>query len=1063
MRNGLIAGSFFVVRTPSLPWSTVTSLLADPRAPASNTLIERILSVAEDPFVAEAIYLASPSLHRRVQGLRAGAATGNALGNDVAFAFFRYLQRMSFRATPFGLFSGVSLGTVRDGPSEVQLSSLSENRRHARVDMSLLLSVLEPLASWPGESTAWEGQRTYRANPSLYKWADTWRYAEMRTVRGEVGYDLSALRDVSAISLVIEAASNGAVIDSLRDALVEREGVEREEAQVFLRELVAAQVLLPALQPCITGESATRSAIRQLRSWPGEAAAAAAEGLRRADQALADVRSPRHAVAPDVYETMVAELEAATGVEAEPGRAIQMDLERPAVVANLHPRVVAEIAAGAELLRVVDRRFPSGLTEFLARFEQRYENAAVPLMEVLDEEAGLGFEVARSPRTDPSPLLADLPFPAAPESISWTPAYHGRLQNWILSAARDRRIEVELTDGDIDGLKAPHARPFPRGFCVLASIAAESPAHTARGDFRVWVQSVAGPNGGVFLARFCDTLEPLENRLREHLQAETSGERDAIHAEIVHLAYGRLGNVVTRPHLREYELPFLGGSGAPGAQCIDVRDLLLEVTEGEPVLWSKEHGRRVVPHLTNAHAFAAKGNVGLYRFLCAIQDASATSGARWDWGPLESSAFLPRLRKGRIVLSLARWRLFRDDLEALGALTTPQRFARVQSLRESLGWPRYMRVVEGDNALPLDLDNPVSVEAAWVTMNNRTTVALSEIFPEREELLWATGPEGRFHSEVVVPFAHPRPDAERAKPIHLHESCRRFMPGSEWLFLKVYMGVSAADRVMAEEVAALVETLRAEAGPFSWFVVRYGDPEWHLRIRVRVADEARRGRARAEMEAWAQRLAAAGFVWRVQFDTYTPELARYGGSDGVRCAEAIFEADSAAATALVAATLGDHEARWQVCLLAIDRLLDDLGCSLVDKERIMQEGRRRFSAEFRAERGLSVRIGAQFRRDCQRIDAVLGAPARAFAAGDAIVESLEARSASIRALPLVFPPSEGAIAVSMDEFALSVVHMCANRLLQTSRAVELVTYDYLWRVHRGRLARERAKVPRVAS
>ena len=49
----------------------------------------------------------------------------------------------------------------------------------------------------------------------------------------------------------------------------------------------------------------------------------------------------------------------------------------------------------------------------------------------------------------------------------------------------------------------------------------------------------------------------------------------------------------------------------------------------------------------------------------------------FSWGPLEALDYLPRVRAGRLVLSMARWRLSEKEVEAVGKDQRSLRFLAV--------------------------------------------------------------------------------------------------------------------------------------------------------------------------------------------------------------------------------------------------------------------------------------------------------------------------------------------------------------------------------------------------
>ncbi|MGH3566666.1 MAG: thiopeptide-type bacteriocin biosynthesis protein [Pseudonocardia sp.] len=114
-----------------------------------------------------------------------------------------------------------------------------------------------------------------------------------------------------------------------------------------------------------------------------------------------------------------------------------------------------------------------------------------------------------------------------------------------------------------------------------------------------------------------------------------------------------------------------------------------------------------------------------------------------------------------------------------------------------------------------------------------------------------------------------------------------------------------------------------------WWFLRYHDPEEHLRLRLRVPADSVAATA-TQIGAWTQGLRRAGLIARVQWDTYFPETARFGGEAAMAAAEAYFAADSATALAQLTASAAhggpDRRALTAASMLDIViALLDDPG------------------------------------------------------------------------------------------------------------------------------------------
>ncbi|HEY4724933.1 MAG TPA: lantibiotic dehydratase family protein, partial [Actinomycetota bacterium] len=616
----------------------------------------------------------------------------------------------------------------------------------------------------------------YEPNSSLYETAGRLRLAEARLTATGRSYHLVAVDKSPYLTAVLEHARGGTTLESAAEVLVDDE-ITQAEAEEYVAELVDNQLLVSDARPVVTGDEPVHGLIATLRAHPETAQIA--ERLDEARAALEAIDAAGPGASPDRYRA-VASVLADLPAQPDLSRLVQVDLIKPAQEVTLGSRVVSEITRGVRILhQLAPPQGPGGLARFRERFSKRYETREIPLVEALDEEIGIGFERSDSPLAEASPLLAGLPFRAGDRAaMPWT-GRDALLLGKLAHALAEGAGEIALEASDLEALASQQHRPLPDAFYVMATVAAESDRAIAQGAFRVLLQNVDGPPGALMLGRFCHADQTLHEFVRAHLRAEEARRPEQLFAEIVHLPDGRTGNILCRPVLREYEIPYLGRSGAPADRQIPVTDLLVSVRNDRIVLRSRRLGREVVPRLTTAHDEDWR-NLGVYRFLCALQRQDVVSDLRWDWGPLREAPFLPRVVSGRLVLSRARWNLTEAELRALGQTGTADQFAAVQAWRAERRLPRYVALADRDHQLVIDLDNVLSVAALAHQLRGRRQAVLVEMFPGPEALC-VTGPEGRFVHELVVPFvqaAPPRPDPDSAAPQVTRSLVpRRFPPG----------------------------------------------------------------------------------------------------------------------------------------------------------------------------------------------------------------------------------------------------------------------------------------------
>jgi thiopeptide-type bacteriocin biosynthesis protein len=287
---------------------------------------------------------------------------------------------------------------------------------------------------------------------------------------------------------------------------------------------------------------------------------------------------------------------------------------------------------------------------------------------------------------------------------------------------------------------------------------------------------------------------------------------------------------------------------------------------------------------------------------------------------------------------------------------------------------------------------------------------------------------------------------------------RTFPPGSEWLYAKLYTGSATADRVLRDAIAPLVEEVTGTGAVDRWFFIRYGDPDWHLRLRFHGEPQRLQAEVLPALQELAADLMEEGRIRRFQLDTYEQEVERYGGPAAMGLAEQLFHADSAAVLEIVELIeRGDAglDERWRLCLRGMDMLLAELGFDLEGRAGVLKSCREGFAREFRVEKGLKAQLGERFRKERASLAALLDPANDAESRLGPGLEALARRSEALRPVAAALRALEqvGRLTCPLADVAASALHMHANRLLRSAaRAQELVLYDLLARLYQARLA-----------
>ncbi|HEY5808271.1 MAG TPA: lantibiotic dehydratase, partial [Povalibacter sp.] len=911
---------------------------------------------------------------------------------------------------------------------------------------------------------------TVYPNTSLYRTAGRLRYVEFTVdENGARNYQLVAVTEHSYLLDVLARARGGATIVQLATAIAAEAGVTAEEATAYIHELVDAQILVLDLELPITGPDTIETLADRLQCFAesreiGQIAQDVSSRMRELDQASIGNCASR-------YEDITQQL---AKLPVPPGRtsAWQVDLFKPADRFALGPDVARMIEECVALLqRIAPVPGPDALTDFRDAFRTRYEERWVPLMEALDPETGIGFPVGAGSATDDLSLLAGfVANTAASESESAWNARDAFMVRKLAGLHAQNTREWRLDEADLQALDAKASAATLPDSCDLIVRLIASAQGSPDDDIKLQVHGCYSSSGRM-LGRFCYGDAQLSERTRELLRKETEHRPDVIFAEVVHLPQGRAGNVIARPVLREHEIVFLGRSGAPDEQQIGVADLMIRWVGDRLVLYSIAHDKEVIPRQTSALNHAMTNGVSHFLSVLGRQNTRVSLG--WNWGRLRYEPFLPRVSCARAILARAAWNLKAVDLQPILDARGAERLRAVQALRHARALPRFCLLMEGDTELLVDLDNVLSVDTFCDLVKNSPLVTLEECVPAVDDLA-VYGPEGRFTHELVVPLLKnqvgPSPVAISGPlPRVAPQVTENLLPGSEWLFFKLYGGEGTADGVLTDAVAPVLAGLRERGVIDNWFFIRYRDPHTHLRLRLHGDPKRLNADALTTMHDVLSPMIESRRLWRIELATYERETHRYGGPANIERAERLFGFDSEAALTIVAACQGDQGAtfRWQLALAGVDRWLRDFGLDLEARRRFARQARDGYSSEFNAQHKATQKWFAErFRAQRKAIEPLIAEthePAEpALIAG---LRALELRS--LRVAPLISQMRElqerGLLSASLETIAHSVIHMFVNRVMRSSqRQQELVIYEFLARLYDSESARRRAPAQRSA-
>ncbi len=356
------------------------------------------------------------------------------------------------------------------------------------------------------------------------------------------------------------------------------------------------------------------------------------------------------------------------------------------------------------------------------------------------------------------------------------------------------------------------------------------------------------------------------------------------------------------------------------------------------------------------------------------------TGLGWHWEHLSNEPFLPRVRYGKIILSKCTWVLHKKDYPELTAKDKKavqgiQHAALFRKIRTQLQLPRHLVIAEGDNELLIDMENEACLHILASTLIKRERVVLQE-FLHTNGQCWVEGAEGRYTNEVIIPLKSTTVKAQQAPNVPARAEQlpqRRFVTGSEWLYVKIYCGTSSAEKILKTLIKPLTKELVQEGVIDKWFFLRYADPEHHIRIRFHHASD--KGFWKTVLERLygvLQQDLENGLAYKIQTDTYEREIERYGAAT-MELSEDIFYYDSEAVLDtidLLEGEEGEHY-RWLLAARGIDMLLQDAGYTLNTKAALLKRMQQSFFQEFGGDKNLQNQLNDKHREHMRQLASLL--------------------------------------------------------------------------------------------
>ncbi|HBB93372.1 MAG: hypothetical protein A2X22_01360 [Bacteroidetes bacterium GWF2_49_14] len=731
-RSGYEAYPWFTLRAPLLPINTLQSIPESPRE-----LDHFLRSVFSNPTVCEALLVGSFDFNQILTHEFHNTPKGKA-DYRILISFLRYFGRMSSRCTPFGTFAGFATGLIGD-LTNIRIDNPENHEVHVRPDMEYLMSVARDLAAIPEIAES----LLFTPNTSLYRVGSSWHYVQTHpaTAGGNKVYDVVTAEDAGILEPLLEFCQSGRKLNEIRENL-KTGGWDRGEIDEYVRALTREQVLVSQLEPVVCGTQFFDGLLDQLRYLVADDERI--RPLARLHRLLTGIKHPGE-ISP--LRNPVSAEAGKMSIKVNESHLIQADMNLSFSDLELDRNLANQVLLGIRISRAlcVDRH-PDPMKKFREAFTNRYGEREVMMVRVLDSETGIGLEGSvENYWTDPVPWIDDLhwrpgfnPPPVSRESG------HPWLVSRLFRTVSAGDLYLDIQEQDLQDLNI-HAGIWPGQIWTLAELLDRD----GEGRDQVYISLTAPGHPAAILGRFgfADPGKTTDwmNRL---VQDETDLDPGKIYAEVVHLPEDRTGNVLQRPSIYEYDIPYLARSEKPADKQIRISDILVSVRNDRVVLTSASTGKEIVPRMTNAYNHNL-GNLPVYKFLHRVQLQDNMDSWLPSWGNAARIVpYTPGIRFRNLILLAPSWTFRPADLQPWISVASGRVDKEpLRQWKEARFMPDEMVWMLGDQDLYFSWKNTNLILAFWDAIHAMPLVTVRPFYARSTPV---KGASGTFANQIVL-------------------------------------------------------------------------------------------------------------------------------------------------------------------------------------------------------------------------------------------------------------------------------------------------------------------------
>jgi hypothetical protein len=691
-----------MVRTPLLPIDDYLNMFSE-----EDGLEQRLKDLFSNPLLKETLMVASKDLLEAFE--KNDISEKSRSSEQVKSSLIKYFIRMSTRSTPFGLFSGVSVGNFGDA-TNVTISDSSKHIKRARPDMEWVYGVIKKLEANAGirqnlrvrfnDFTYANGSRIDKPNKTLLQ--------HNESEENPANEASTSIRYTAQVKNLEEKNKQFQIYSSIaKEIISENPNVPYVRIDAFLSQLLENEYLLSELRPPLTNVDVLDYVIGILSSIEGVAKAEEYTlKLIEIKKSISEYNSSSIGKGISLYHKTINLMKELFDCK----NYLQVDMKTQMKHNVLDSRTAEELEQFVSAMCKISplTGISDEMVHYKTLFLEKYGyGAEVPVLELLDIDKGLGspgnYRVNAVSRATPKQ-----------EKTAVEHRLTALLNGKIIEALRAGKNNVEITDDDINyihGAELTDIKEHPMDYLksfelyLLAHPGCSSTEETP--DYYFTIAPAIASNGiGKTFGRFSDLLTEDESSfLKSDFEKLKESFSDFVIAEITELpSRGRLSNVSINESDYDYQISLATNYNAD-KHVLSVRDLYIGIDSGNNSFYirSESLNKKVIVTMTSMmNPMLGSGTLRFLREISSEHKINPQLSIRQFTS--DQFDYTPRITYGKIIIKPETWVVSRRTLD-FHAKDKSNFDNKLIAYIEKSKIPKYVFLNEGDNRLLLDLDN----------------------------------------------------------------------------------------------------------------------------------------------------------------------------------------------------------------------------------------------------------------------------------------------------------------------------------------------------------------------